>query len=44
MQYIIYPHNGSADHGAEARLRSLLGQLASLPSPSPPARHAPPPI
>ena len=31
MQYIIYPHNGSADHGAEARLRSLLGQLASLP-------------
>ena len=31
MQYIIYPHNGSADHGTEARLRSLLKQLSSLP-------------
>lgn len=27
MKYIIYPHNGSADHGSEARLRSLLQLL-----------------
>ncbi|MBQ7916704.1 MAG: polysaccharide pyruvyl transferase family protein [Firmicutes bacterium] len=28
MKYIIYPHNGSGDHGSEARLRSLLQLLA----------------
>lgn len=31
MQYILYPITAAADHGAEARLRSLLRQLSSLP-------------